>query len=410
MSGGDLQWIELSSWADSAQREEVRRLWSQPQLSVALTALEAEGYKCLLVGGCVRDLLLGRSSKDMDLVVDAEASELMALRSKLRGLAGATPVPLDAERGILRLCFAERQELDLVARQGADLESDLLRRDLTINALALNADGALADPSGGLADLRDGVLREVRPGNFDDDPLRAVRVLRFAAQLNFQVEPESWQRALLAMKKVSRVAGERLLVEMRKFFETAGVAALRLLEEAGLPEALGLVAAEGQWLVMEEVVGIEPLGWPRGLALWLGEASASFSVAGCFKLSSKDQQFLAHWCRAVEVAAETRDWGLADIYDLALVSGPAFQEFAGTLACSSFACGLGAEAGKLAWLEARGQGSLRWGKPPWNGHQLTEASGRPAGPWLKEALARLAKAWALRQIESLEEGMGLLEG
>lgn len=409
MSGRALKWIELSSWANPSQRDEVRRVWASSPLSRAVSALEAEGHGCLLVGGCVRDLLLGQASKDLDLVVDATAGQLMKLKSKLRRLTGATPVPLDAQRGILRLCFAEEQELDLVARQGKDLLADLLRRDLTINAMALNAAGGLADPSGGLADLRAGLLREVRPGNFDDDPLRAVRVLRFAAQLDFQVEPESWRRTLEAIQKVNRVAGERLLVEMRKFFESAGGSALKLLREARLPEALGLATARGRWPVLEEVARTEPAGWPRGLALWLGDASATLHAADCFKLSSKDQQFLDHWRRGMQLAGEPREWSLGDVYDLAVVSGPAFLQLARTLSTESFPTSMSAQAREIALREAEGRGRLRWSKPPWDGHQLAAAMGRKPGRWLKAALARLTKAWALGQIESLQQAVELLE-
>lgn len=137
----------------------------------------------LLVGGAARDWLRGIQPKDFDWAVpDPEAAA--------RGMAdreGGAAFPLDEERGYWRVHLPQGVQHDFVPLPG-DVTDDLLRRDFTVNALALTADRQVLDPAGGRPDLRSRRLRMVSEANLRDDPLRAWRAARFEVTLGFRLE------------------------------------------------------------------------------------------------------------------------------------------------------------------------------------------------------------------------------
>jgi poly(A) polymerase/tRNA nucleotidyltransferase (CCA-adding enzyme) len=201
-----------------------------------------------LVGGAVRDLLLGRPVQDVDLAVPRGA---LALARALADRLGAAFVTLDEERDVGRVVWersgdasdAVRLEIDVAGFRAPDLAGDLRARDLTINALALPLHSlprhlpvaALVDPAGGLDDLRAGVVRLLAPAVLDDDPLRGLRAVRIAAQLGFTIEPRSlaWIRA--AAPRLAEAAPERARDELWKALMAPSPAAtLRLADELGL--------------------------------------------------------------------------------------------------------------------------------------------------------------------------------
>ena len=149
-----------------------------------------------LVGGAVRDQLLGRAVSDRDWVVVGRTPEEM-LAEGYTQVGKDFPVFLHPEsHEEYALARTERKtasgHLGFECHAGIDvsLEDDLERRDLTVNALAQDASGHIIDPYGGENDLRAGVLRHVSPA-FAEDPLRILRVARFAAQLGFTVAPST---------------------------------------------------------------------------------------------------------------------------------------------------------------------------------------------------------------------------
>jgi tRNA nucleotidyltransferase (CCA-adding enzyme) len=161
------------------------------------------GWPVYLVGGVVRDLLLGRSTKDLDLVVVGNA------RSLARDLTRRHHATYREHRafGTAAVVFDDGLFVDLATSrrdiyahpaalpriEPSDLHADLRRRDFTINCIALNLAprrfGVLVDPLDGRADLRDRKLRVLHERSFIDDPTRALRAIRFAARLGFAVEP-----------------------------------------------------------------------------------------------------------------------------------------------------------------------------------------------------------------------------
>ncbi|MEQ4300587.1 CCA tRNA nucleotidyltransferase [Plantactinospora sp. B6F1] len=217
------------------------------------------GHELHLVGGSVRDALLGRLGEDLDFATDAHPDETLRL---LKGWAEATWETgrefgtIGAQRNGLRLEITtfraesyDQRSRNPVVRYGTDLADDLRRRDFTVNAMAVSLPGhEFTDPHGGLADLADRVIRT--PGtpaeSFGDDPLRMLRAARFAAQLRFAVSPEV-RTAMRAMAAdLDRITAERIRDEFTKLLCGADpITGLRLLVDTGLadrflPELSGL--------------------------------------------------------------------------------------------------------------------------------------------------------------------------
>lgn len=166
-----------------------------------------------LVGGAVRDRLLGRKSEylDLDFVLPTEAVETARAIAK-HYKAGF--VLLDAQRQIARVVF-KNATVDFALQEGSTLEADLRRRDFTINAIAYNLrTQEPIDPLQGCTDLKQRVLRMVSPQNLQDDPLRLLRGYRQAAQLGFDLEPVTRETIRQLAPCITQVAAERVRVEL----------------------------------------------------------------------------------------------------------------------------------------------------------------------------------------------------
>ena len=166
-----------------------------------------------LVGGSVRDALLGRYKIPLDLDFVLPEKTIATAKHFANTYDGGFVV-LDREREIARVVF-ERGTLDLARQEGATLETDLHRRDFTINAIAYNIQSQqLVDPLNGLADLARGILRMVLSKNLDDDPLRLLRAYRQAAQLDFTIEGETKTAIKKRVALLKNVAAERVQAEL----------------------------------------------------------------------------------------------------------------------------------------------------------------------------------------------------
>lgn len=214
---------------------------SHPELDAVRKAAGEESV--YLVGGAVRDLLLGRDRADVDLVVVGNAATLAAR-------LGANPV--ENERFATAKVELDGHDVDVAAARtetysepgalpdvaaAASIEADLGRRDFTINAIALPLAGEaeLIDPHGGRADLDAGLLRVLHPGSFVDDPTRALRAARYAGRFGFALEPET--EALLRATDLETVSADRRSAELlRLAAEPAAARGFELLAEWGLVE------------------------------------------------------------------------------------------------------------------------------------------------------------------------------
>ena len=166
-----------------------------------------------MVGGAVRDAILGRVREyvDLDFIIPADAVKV-ARKIAQRYQAGF--VLLDAERQIARVVFPHAT-VDFAQQEGESLITDLHRRDFTINAIAYNPHTQeIIDPLEGYKDIESGLLQMISPVNLQNDPLRLMRAYRQAAQLGFTIEPATQETIRSLAKSINQVAAERVRVEI----------------------------------------------------------------------------------------------------------------------------------------------------------------------------------------------------
>lgn len=200
-------------------------------------AADELGYECYVIGGYVRDLFLQRPSNDIDCVVVGSGVKIaQAVAAKISRKTGRKPnVAIYANFGTAQI-RAGRAELEFVGArkesyshnsrkpvvEDGTLADDQNRRDFTINALALclNKDryGELVDPFGGMDDLQEGIIRTPLDPDitFSDDPLRMMRCIRFATQLNFYIEDETFDALARNAERIKIISKERIIDELNK--------------------------------------------------------------------------------------------------------------------------------------------------------------------------------------------------
>jgi len=237
----------------------------------AMDILIAAGFRAYIVGGAVRDLLLGAEPHDYDVATDATPQQVIELFER----AGWKAIPTGVEYGTVTVVHPEtrrrievttfRRELYLggrgrkpVVSWARTLAEDVQRRDFTINALAIDRSGNIVDLVGGLEDLRRGVVRFVGDPEerIGEDPLRMLRAIRIAAKLGFGIDPASFEAIRRSAERILEVSWERVRDEILKAAETPRFARfVELLAESGLaryvlPELLEMMrvrhAAKGR--------------------------------------------------------------------------------------------------------------------------------------------------------------------
>lgn len=193
----------------------IEKIKSDEILSKIIDKFDNEIY---LVGGTVRDFYMGLESTDRDIIVIDEDARDFAL--KLSELFQATFVPLDEENKIYRIVLPDKiNYIDVTNPVGDSIEKDLMRRDLTINAIAVNIrTGELIDISGGVTDIMNKCINYVNELNFVDDPLRLLRVYRFQALYGFQLAPETINAVCKYSDLIHKPAVERINYELLKLF------------------------------------------------------------------------------------------------------------------------------------------------------------------------------------------------
>jgi len=189
------------------------------------------GEEAWLVGGAVRDELLGRELVDLDIAV---RDPRQAARAVAKASGGA-PFALSEQHGAWRVTFEDGHTVDFTPLPGS-IEDDLAKRDFTINAIARPlAGGEPVDPFGGAADLEARKLRAVGESVFRDDPLRLLRAVRLEDELELRLDEKTERLVLRDAELVTRPAGERAVAELRRL--SAG--GYRRLDALGLLAPLG---------------------------------------------------------------------------------------------------------------------------------------------------------------------------
>ncbi|HYK41780.1 MAG TPA: hypothetical protein VE007_05265 [Thermoanaerobaculia bacterium] len=396
---------------------EAARLARLPRgLAAALRPVRAaaasSNVRIALVGGAVRDLLLGRplEGRDADVAVEgsapdlarAVAREVPAVEARVHERFGTATLEMGSGwrvdlAGTRRETYSHAGALPRV--EPATLEEDLSRRDFTVNAIALELGrpgrpGVLHDPFGGVEDLRRRRLRALHPASFQDDPTRAFRAVRYANRLGFSIDRRTrrWIEDAIRARAFDAVSGDRVRRELEKIFSERGwAAAVRELAALGVSRAIhpalaldratAAALARAERLAAAEAEGTSVL---LPLLVW----SDSFSVAVRTALAQR-----------LSLAGRARDRFLRwrDTRE-ALARG----EAAGTsreerLAAASLLPGRGraAEAARRRLAAADPALSVR-------GSDLLRA-GIPPGPRVGRALARTREALAQGRIAAGEE-------
>lgn len=185
-----------------------------------ILSLIAENFnnEVYLVGGTVRDFCLGKESFDRDIIVIDKDAKDFALA--LKDFFNATFVPLDEINKIYRLVLPDKiNYIDITNPVGGKIETDLKRRDLTINAIAVNLKNfEILDLFEGLKDIDNKILRHINEKNFSDDPLRLLRVFRFQSLLGFEISEETFNVMQNYVSLIRKPAIERINYEILKLF------------------------------------------------------------------------------------------------------------------------------------------------------------------------------------------------
>lgn len=230
-----------------------------------LCALDSAGHRAVLAGGCVRDSLLGRRPSDWDIASSASPEEVLALfpRCVPTGIKHGTVTVLSGGGSVEVTAFraeggySDHRRPDSVSF-GCPLEADLARRDLTVNAMAMDAAGEITDPFGGRDDLRRRLLRCVGEPErrFDEDALRMLRTVRFSAQLGFEIEPRTLEAIRALAHLASGLSAERVRDELLKTLRSPAPGLVWQLVDLGL---LGACLAPGDASAPREALDVLPI-------------------------------------------------------------------------------------------------------------------------------------------------------
>ncbi|WP_171038086.1 CCA tRNA nucleotidyltransferase [Aquibacillus sediminis] len=259
-----------------------------------LDRLEAYHHKAYFVGGAIRDLLLDRTTGDIDIATSASPQQVQQLFDKV--------IPVGIEHGTVVVRFeGESFEVTTFRVEGAysdyrhpdhvhfvdQIEEDLARRDFTINAIAMDKAGDLVDPFSGQRDLNQQMIRTVGDPEqrFSEDPLRMLRALRFSSQLGFTLEPNTYAALKENIEWIEKIAIERITTELEKMFAgTYSGYAMKMFVKANVAEYVPLLAKSNRLLKFLEVLD-RPLHS-------LTEVIAAFSV---IEPSISNEQWAKQW-------------------------------------------------------------------------------------------------------------------
>ena len=211
---------------------------------------KAAGHELALVGGPVRDAFLGRKAPDLDFASTATPDEILAITKTIADAQwdigrdfGTIGIRIGNDQIEITTYRADKYDSDSRKPEvafGKDLNEDLLRRDFTVNAMALRLpERVFVDPFNGLRDLMDGIIRT--PGrpedSFSDDPLRMMRGARFASQLEFEIEPETFEAMQSMVERIEIISAERVQAEFTKLMLGKNPRkGLEVLVDSGLAE------------------------------------------------------------------------------------------------------------------------------------------------------------------------------
>lgn len=414
-------------------------------LSRSLAArFNAAGKRLYLVGGSIRDELLGQVDADLDFATDATPDETASI---LEGGPGSI-YRVGEKFGTIGLAlpgrmveittYRAKETYELGSRKpevrfGTTLDDDLTRRDFTINAMARDPlSGVLVDPLGGMPDLTAGLIRAV--GNpverFREDPLRLLRAVRFATRFNFEIEPATWRALIRAAPSVAGISRERIRDEYSKILtgpdpargltllrdgellahSAQGLLELTIMPDHGPRHPLSLW--DHVMLVVSNVPPSLPLRWaallhdigkpstrthePSGRPRFFHHEEVGAAMARRILSDFRyDNELIGSVTLLVETHMQLHsygpEWSDGAVRRLMLRLGPLLEsaiQLARADASGHARTGMSHNAPKFDQLEQRihqlGMGRVRELRSPLSGDDLMERYGRPGGQWIGE--------------------------
>lgn len=248
----------------------IQRLQNRKVLAPVLeiiALLERNGFKAYLVGGVVRDILMGKDPKDYDIATTAIPNQVLQIfpGSVFTGEKYGTVTVIHNGQSVEVTTLRKEGPYTDYRRPGSvafitDLKEDLSRRDFTINALAVGSDGTLYDYFDGLPDLRKEIIRAVGDPDkrFCEDALRMMRAIRFSCQIGFSIEAETWKSIKENCELLAKISAERIQQELNAILlSELPQRGIRLLYDCGLMDAIFPELAE--WMRIKGRADENPL-------------------------------------------------------------------------------------------------------------------------------------------------------
>jgi len=389
-----------------------------------LGRLHDAGFEAYYVGGCVRDSMLGRPVNDVDIATSATPDEMLALfpRCLPTGLKHGTVTVLDVGNAYEITTFREESVYEAHRRPAEvafirELNGDLLRRDFTINAMAMRTDGTVIDPFGGMADIERGIIRCVGDADarFQEDALRMLRGIRFAAEFGYAFAHRTWKALLRHRGLLRHIAMERVGTELDKIVGGANPArGVALVRRAGLwqwtktPLALQRQPAAGS-LPCADLRPLSRLRAPdiRWAAIWLAAGADEQAVSSWmrgFGLGNKRLAAINAVAAIHRALAAAPNPGRSAWAALALAYGREAASDAVTLGkeVPGLTPAIRNDWEQLArWLAAMPIDQVR--ELAIDGHELARLGGRKPGAWIKLLLEKLLLAVAAGEVPNERE-------
>jgi tRNA nucleotidyltransferase/poly(A) polymerase len=361
-----------------------------------LPRVDARGF---LVGGAVRDLILGRVPRDADIAIAGASGEAARFAKECGGRVIALgSAPFDVVR-----VAAQGVVYDFAEIVGASIEEDLSRRDFTIGAIALPLDAArgIVDPFGGARDLERSLLRMVKESNFVDDPLRVMRGARLLAELGLSIDDATLDAMRRHAGGVAGSASERIGVEWLALLEASDEEALRrgleLLRELGLDRLLvGGTLSDAAIRVAAAVTGSDAAGRLAAIALE-GDEAATNDTSLRLGLGGSRVDAVRRVCRVVRHLLDARQPGVDPVvlYDEG-------EEAARRAVAILRAKGHDGAAGDVEALIARDGDRIFKARPLLDGHAIGALLGIAPGPNVGTIRRALLEAQLRGEVEGEE--------
>lgn len=364
-----------------------------------IQTIEQAGYEAYFVGGGVRDQLLGRDIHDIDIATSALPEEIKSLFRKTVDVGIEHGTVLVIYEGVSYEVTTFRTESGYVDHRRPEsvrfirsLEDDLKRRDFTINSMAMDAEGRIIDPFQGRDDLTAGVIRTV--GNaeerFGEDALRLLRAIRFSSQLGFRLENDTWEAMRVHAPLLRHIAVERKAAEMCKLLSGRyKQAALLMLEESELHRFMPALLNDREIIHKACALEISKLTEQQCWILFLlvsGQPDPAEQL--------KEWRFPGKKIKAAVKALgfvyrrQHTDWTKEMLFQAGLEAAvDAEAVFRCTVRSNSLERAEKDIESLYSELEIKSLSELAV-----SGGDLLKWSGRPGGPWVKEALEQAAAA------------------